>query len=62
MEEATKTDFAKKAGKLTEDLGKTVSHNITEKAHELGKTSAFQSISMATEAVKREIDTQSIQG
>lgn len=62
IEEAAKTDIAKKAGKLTEDIGKTVTHNITERAQELGKSSAFQSISQATQAVKQEIDTQSMQG
>lgn len=62
IEDVAKTDIAKKAGKLTEDLGKTVTHNITEKAQEIGKSSAFQSISMATQAVKKEIDTQSMQG
>ncbi|GJQ65396.1 hypothetical protein Trydic_g7506 [Trypoxylus dichotomus] len=42
IEEAGKSDIAKKAGQFTEDIGKT--------AHK------------ATEAVRKEIDTQSIQG
>lgn len=62
LEDVAKTDIAKKAGKITEDIGKTVTHNITEKAQEIGKSTAFQSISMATQAVKQEIDTQSMQG
>ncbi|KAI4462872.1 mitochondrial import inner membrane translocase subunit tim44 [Holotrichia oblita] len=61
IEEAGKSDIAKKAGQISEDIGKTA-HTISEKAQELGKTSAFQSISEATEAVRKEIDTQSIQG
>lgn len=61
IEEAGKTDIAKKAGKLSEDLGKTT-QTISEKAQEIRKTGAFQTISQATEAVKKEIDTQNIQG
>lgn len=61
IEEAGKTDIAKKAGKLTEEFGKTT-QSIGEKAQEIGKTGAFQTITQATEAVKKEIDTQSIQG
>lgn len=62
IEEAGKSDIAKKAGRLTEDLSKNVSSSISEKAHELGKTAAFQSISQATKAVKKEIDTTSMHG
>lgn len=61
IEEAGKSDIAKKAGQFTEDIGKTA-HTISEKAQELGKTSAFQSISEATKAVQNEMDTQSMQG
>ncbi|KAL1509349.1 hypothetical protein ABEB36_004103 [Hypothenemus hampei] len=61
IDEAGKTELAKKAGKLTEEISKTT-HTIGEKAQEIGKTSAFQSITKATEAVKKEIDTTSIQG
>lgn len=61
IEEAGKTDIARKAGKLSEELGKTT-HTISEKAQEIGKTGAFQTISQATQAVKKEIDSQSIQG
>lgn len=61
IDEAGKTDIAKKAGKLTEELSKTT-HSLGEKAQEIGKTGAFQSISKATEAVKKEIDTTSMQG
>lgn len=61
LEEAGKSDIAKKAGRLSEELGKTT-HTISEKAQEIGKTSPFQTISQATEAVKKEIDTQGIHG
>lgn len=62
IEEAGKSDIAKKAGKLTEDLGKNVTSSISEKAQELGRTAAFQSISQATKAVQKEIDTTSMHG
>ncbi|XP_030767771.1 mitochondrial import inner membrane translocase subunit TIM44 isoform X2 [Sitophilus oryzae] len=56
LDETGKTEIAKKAGKLSEGISKTA-HTIGEKAQEIGKTGAFQSISKATEAVKSEIDT-----
>ncbi|KAF5302374.1 hypothetical protein FQA39_LY10413 [Lamprigera yunnana] len=62
IEEAGKSDLAKKAGKFTEDLSKNVSSSISEKAQEIGKTTAFKSISEATKAVQKEIDTTSIHG
>ncbi|XP_030767772.1 mitochondrial import inner membrane translocase subunit TIM44 isoform X3 [Sitophilus oryzae] len=61
LDETGKTEIAKKAGKLSEGISKTA-HTIGEKAQEIGKTGAFQSISKATEAVKSEIDTTSMQG
>lgn len=61
LEEAGKADIVKKAGKIGEEIGKTT-HSISEKAQEIGKTGAFQTITEATKAVKKEIDTQSIQG
>lgn len=61
IDEAGKTDIIKKAGKITEEIGKTT-HTISEKAQEIGKSGAFQSISQATKAVKQEIDTTSMQG
>ncbi|KAB0799498.1 hypothetical protein PPYR_07378 [Photinus pyralis] len=62
IEEAGKSDLAKKAGKFTEDLSKNVTSSISEKAQEIGKTAAFQSISQATKAVQKEIDTTSMYG
>lgn len=61
IEEAGKSDIAKKAGQFTGSIS-NVSSSISEKAQELGKTTAFKSISQATEAVKREIDTTTLQG
>nr|CAI5820165.1 unnamed protein product [Callosobruchus analis] len=61
IDEASKSDIAKKASKITEEVGKTT-HKISEKAQEIGKTGAFQSISQATQAVKQEIDTTSMAG
>lgn len=61
MDEATKTELAKRAGKITEEIGKTTS-TISEKAQEIGKTETFKSISEATKAVKQEIDSTEIQG
>ncbi|CAG9761979.1 unnamed protein product [Ceutorhynchus assimilis] len=61
IDEAGKTELVKKAGKISEEISKTT-HSIGEKAQEIGKTNAFQSISKATEAVKKEMDTNSMQG
>ncbi|XP_072383131.1 mitochondrial import inner membrane translocase subunit TIM44 [Diabrotica undecimpunctata] len=61
IDEASKSDLAKKAGKFTEEVGKTT-HKISETAQEISKTGAFQSISQATKAVKQEIDNTSIEG
>ncbi|ENN80512.1 hypothetical protein HUJ04_005412 [Dendroctonus ponderosae] len=61
IDEAGKSEIVKKAGKLSEGISKTT-HTIGEKAQGIGKTGAFQSISKATEAVKKEMDTTSMQG
>lgn len=45
IEEASKTELAKKAGKVTEDLSKTVQSSISEASQQIGKSGAFQSIS-----------------
>lgn len=63
LEEASKTDLAKKASRIGEDFSKSareVSDSITEKSHQLGQSGAFQSISQATKAVQQEIDNQGI--
>ncbi|KAL3266924.1 hypothetical protein HHI36_011074 [Cryptolaemus montrouzieri] len=61
LDDATKTELARKAGKITQEIGKTTS-TITEKAQEIGKTETFKSISEATKAVRQEIDTSEMQG
>ncbi|XP_060532293.1 mitochondrial import inner membrane translocase subunit TIM44 isoform X2 [Cylas formicarius] len=61
IDEAGKTELAKKAGKISEEISKTT-HNLGERAQEIGKSGAFQSISQATKAVKQEIETTSMQG
>lgn len=63
VDEVTKTDLAKKAGKIGEELGKTakgMGETIAEKGQKLGETGAFRGISEATKAVKQEIDSQGI--
>ncbi|KAG5866635.1 hypothetical protein JTB14_033269 [Gonioctena quinquepunctata] len=61
IDEASKSEIARKAGKFGEEVGKQT-HRISEKAKDISKTGAFQSISQATEAVKKEIDTTSMEG
>lgn len=49
-------------GKITEDISRTVTGTISETSQSLGKSTAFQSISQATQAVKKEISTSDIHG
>lgn len=63
IDEASKSDIAKKATKLSEEISKTakgVTETITEKSEKIGQTSAFQAISTTTEMIKQEIGSQSI--
>uniref|UniRef100_A0A0K8UZ67 Mitochondrial import inner membrane translocase subunit TIM44 n=1 Tax=Bactrocera latifrons TaxID=174628 RepID=A0A0K8UZ67_BACLA len=63
IDEASKSDIAKKATKLSEEISKTakgVTETITEKSEKIGQTSAFQAISTTTEIIKQEIGSQSI--
>lgn len=63
LDEAAKTDIARKAGKIGEEIGKTakgMGETIAEKGQELGKSGAFKGISEATKAVRQEIDSQGI--
>lgn len=58
LDEAGKSDIAKKAGKFTEDLGKSakgVTDTISEKRDVIGQSTAFQ-------AIKNEISSDNIQG
>ncbi|XP_037945849.1 mitochondrial import inner membrane translocase subunit TIM44 [Teleopsis dalmanni] len=63
IDEASKTDIAKKASKITEEISKTakgVTDTISEKGEKLGQMPAFQAISDTTKLIKNEIDSQSM--
>ncbi|XP_031620838.1 mitochondrial import inner membrane translocase subunit TIM44 [Contarinia nasturtii] len=65
IDEAARTELGKKAGQWSEEISKSakgVGETISETGKKIGQTNAFQSISEASEIVKKEIDTQSIQG
>lgn len=65
FEEVGKTDIAKKAKGITDDISKqarTAAEQIAEKGQQLGQTGAFQAASQAAEAVKKEIGSTGIQG
>ncbi|XP_023940446.1 mitochondrial import inner membrane translocase subunit TIM44 [Bicyclus anynana] len=65
LEEASKSEIAKKAGKLTEDISKTAkdaAESFADKSSKLGQTSAFKTISQATEVVKKEISPRGLEG
>lgn len=63
--DAQKTELGKKASQLGEELSKSAkgfTDTISEKGQQIGKSSTFRTISEATEAVKKEIEDQGIQG
>lgn len=65
LDDAANSDIGKKAGQFGEELSRSakgVSDTISETGRKIGQTNAFQSISEASEIVRKEIDTQSIQG
>ncbi|XP_026730508.1 mitochondrial import inner membrane translocase subunit TIM44 [Trichoplusia ni] len=65
IEEASKTEIAKKAGKMKEDISKTAkgaAESIADKGSKLGATSAFRTISQATAVVKEEISPRGLEG
>ncbi|XP_043284250.1 mitochondrial import inner membrane translocase subunit TIM44 [Venturia canescens] len=65
LDEASKTEFGKKAGQIGEELSKSAkgaAETISEKSQALGKTGAFQTISQTAEAVRQELDQHGIQG
>ncbi|XP_077290992.1 mitochondrial import inner membrane translocase subunit TIM44 isoform X2 [Arctopsyche grandis] len=62
IEEAGKSDIAKKAGEGIGKSAKGVTDTISETGQKLGRTEAFRTISQATAAVKSEINTQGIEG
>lgn len=64
LDEAAKTELAKKAGQIGEELSRSakgVSDTISEKSKQLGQTGTFQSISQASEMVRNEMNTQGIE-
>ncbi|XP_059480540.1 mitochondrial import inner membrane translocase subunit TIM44 [Neocloeon triangulifer] len=64
LEEAGKTDIAKKAGQFTEGIGKTAkdaAESISETGHKIGQTQAFQAISQTASVVKKELDKSGMQ-
>lgn len=65
LEEAGKTELAKKASQIGEELSKSakgVTDTISEKGQQLGKSGAFQTITEATKIVQNEIGPQGIHG
>ncbi|XP_063538373.1 mitochondrial import inner membrane translocase subunit TIM44 [Cydia strobilella] len=65
FEEAGKTEIAKKAGKFTEDISKTAkdaAESIADRSSKLGQTSAFRTISQATEVVRNEMAPRGLEG
>ncbi|XP_069699311.1 mitochondrial import inner membrane translocase subunit TIM44 [Periplaneta americana] len=59
LEEASKSDIAKKAGQLTEELGKSArgaAETLSEHSQKLGRTGAFQTVSETAKIVKKELD------
>ncbi|XP_037029467.1 mitochondrial import inner membrane translocase subunit TIM44 [Bradysia coprophila] len=65
LEEASKTDLAKKASQIGDEISKSakeMSESISEKSQKLGSSSAFQTISAASAEVKKEINSTGIHG
>ena len=59
LDEAQKTEFVKKAGQLSEGIGKTAkeaSETIAETGQKLKNTASYKTLSDTAEAVKKEID------
>lgn len=65
LDEAAKTDLARKANQLGEGISKSakgVTDSLSETGRQIGQSGTFQSISQASEIVRKEIDSQSIRG
>ncbi|XP_060804222.1 mitochondrial import inner membrane translocase subunit TIM44 [Amyelois transitella] len=65
LEEASKSEIARKAGKITEDISKSAkgaAESIADKGQKLGQTSAFRTISQATAVVKDEMSPRGLDG
>ena len=59
IEEAQNTELLKKAGQITEDIGKTAkgaTESILETGQKISKTAPFKTISQTADAVRKEID------
>lgn len=64
LDEVSKTDIAKKAARVTEDItkqAKTAAGQIAEKGHALGQSGAFKGVSEAANIVKQEMEEKGIQ-
>uniref|UniRef100_A0A182YEY2 Mitochondrial import inner membrane translocase subunit TIM44 n=1 Tax=Anopheles stephensi TaxID=30069 RepID=A0A182YEY2_ANOST len=64
LDEASKTDLARKAGQLGEELSKTargVGETLAEKGQVIGQSGAFRGISETAKVVRQEMDNQSIE-
>ncbi|XP_014206354.1 mitochondrial import inner membrane translocase subunit TIM44 [Copidosoma floridanum] len=65
LQETSKTEMGKKMGALTDEISKAAKEAdkfFTQKGEALGKSNAFQTISQTAEAVKKELDSQGIEG
>ncbi|XP_047521264.1 mitochondrial import inner membrane translocase subunit TIM44 [Pieris napi] len=65
LEEASKTDIAKKAGRITEDLSKSAkgaAESIADRSQKLGQSTAFKTISQATAVVRNEMSPRGLEG
>ncbi|EEB14183.1 import inner membrane translocase subunit TIM44, putative [Pediculus humanus corporis] len=59
IEEASKSEIAKKAGKLSEEIGKSArdaAESLTAKGQKIGDTDAFKTITEATAVVRDELE------
>lgn len=59
IEEAQNTEFVKKAGKISEDIGKSAkeaTESIVETGQKISRTAPFKTISETADAVRKEID------
>ncbi|XP_063226411.1 mitochondrial import inner membrane translocase subunit TIM44 [Bacillus rossius redtenbacheri] len=64
LEDVSKSDIAKKAGQITEELGKSArgaAESLSEKGQQLGRSAAFQTVSQTARAVKKELGEGSMQ-
>lgn len=60
LDEATKTEFARKLGEEISKTAKSAKDTISEKGEKLGQTTAFQAISDTTKMIHQEISPKSI--